>query len=158
MWAPSPRSVEPPCPDIKIDRVHLPSVEYYRFLYESVGRQYHWVDRLLLSDEELGNLIHDDRVEIYVLQVAGDPAGYAELDRRTEDEIELAYFGLFSEYTGKGLGKYFLAWTVERAWSYAPKRVWVHTCDLDHPAALPSYLKAGFSIFAERMIEQVIFP
>lgn len=53
------------------------------------------------------------------------------------------------EFIGQGLGKFFLRWAIERAWGYAPRRLWLHTCSLDHPAALPNYLKAGFAVFKE---------
>jgi GNAT superfamily N-acetyltransferase len=69
-------------------------------------------------------------------------AGFAELDRRNNDEIELVQFGLMPKFLGQGLGKYFLQWTIDKAWSYQPKRFWLRTCTLDHPA--PNYLKSGF--------------
>jgi GNAT superfamily N-acetyltransferase len=150
------RPVGPLPPASEIDRLHAPSVDDYRFLYNSVGREYNWIDRNLLPDEQLRRIIQDAQVEIYVLKVAGQPAGYAELDCRKPDEIELAYFGLFPPYLGKGLGKYFLGWTVDRAWVRNPKRVWVHTCDLDHEAALPLYQKAGFAVYDVKLIEQLV--
>ena len=67
-----------------------------------------------------------------------------------------AYFGLFPAFIGKGLGKYLLAWALDRAWSFNPRRVWVHTCDLDHPAALPNYLRAGFTVYDETVVEQIV--
>jgi len=75
------------------------------------------------------------------------PAGYAELDRRQPLEVELAYFGLMPEFIGRGLGGFMLNWTVHRAWSSEPRRVWLHTCTLDHPQALAVYQKAGFEIY-----------
>jgi len=104
---------------------------------------------LKLSDAELTAILQDPRVEIHVLYADGVPAGFAELDRRVEGEIEIKQFGLMPEFLGQGLGKYFLQWTLERAWSYKPTRVWLHTCNLDHPAALPMYLTAGFEIYQE---------
>jgi GNAT superfamily N-acetyltransferase len=101
-------------------------------------------------------VVQHPAVEIYQLSVRGQPAGYSELDRRVDQETELAYFGLFPEFIGLGLGRYLLAWTLNRAWSYAPRRVWVHTCDLDHPAALPTYLSAGFEIYRSEIIEQPV--
>jgi len=86
--------------------------------------------------------------------VDGVPAGIAELDRRTEGEIELVQFGLIRDFIGQGLGKYFLQWTIDKAWSYSPKRFWLHTDTKDHPAALPNYLKAGFAIYKEEVKEQ----
>jgi GNAT superfamily N-acetyltransferase len=107
-----------------------------------------------MPDDELRAMIQDERVEIFVLSIGQQPAGYAEIDRRQAGEIELAYFGLFPHAIGIGLGKYLLNWILRTAWSYRPRRVWVHTCDLDHPAALPNYLKAGFHVYDETVVEQ----
>jgi GNAT superfamily N-acetyltransferase len=156
MHAPPGIAAAAPIPGVAVKRVEKPSVEYYRFLYNSVGGAYHWVDRNRMPDEELRRIIEDERVEIHLLTVEGKPAGYAELDRREEGQIELAYFGLFPDFVGKGLGKFFLNWAVAKAWSHHPRRVWVHTCDLDHPAALPNYLKAGFVVYDEKMIQQIV--
>jgi GNAT superfamily N-acetyltransferase len=153
---PAGRNTPAPMEGIEIVRVEKPAIAFYRSLYDAVGRDWNWVDRKLLSDEDLGRIVHDDRVEIYVLYVDRAPAGYAELDRREDHQIELAYFGIIPELTGKGLGRYFLDWTVRRAWSYHPKRLWLHTCELDHEAALPMYLSAGFEVIDERTINQVI--
>lgn len=149
-------NTRPPMPGIEVTRMEKPTIALYRFLYNSVGRDWSWVDRDLMSDEQLSEIIHDDRVEIYVLSVHGAPAGYAELDRRVEGEIELAYFGLLPGFIGRGLGRYLLHWTLGQAWSHQPERVWLHTCELDHPAALPMYRKAGFEVFDERVVDQEV--
>ena len=81
----------------------------------------------------------------------GVPAGFAELNRGTEGEIELVNFGLMPQFIGQGLGRYFLRWAIDKAWSYQPRRFWLHTCTKDHPAALPNYLKAGFAIYKEQV-------
>ena len=141
---------------VHVVRVEKPSTEFYRTLYEEVGRDWTWVNRRLMSDDALREIIHDDRVEIYVLHVDAAPAGFAELDRRTDGQIELAYFGLLPEFIGKGLGKHFLNRIIQKAWTYAPRRIWVHTCVLDHRAALPMYLGAGFEIFDEKLVDQVM--
>jgi GNAT superfamily N-acetyltransferase len=154
MRAPSERQVTPPATDIRIQRACGLSVEQYRELYRGVGAAYHWTDRIRMPDALLRGIIEDDRVEIYVLYVADRPAGYAELDRRVGGEVELSYFGLFPAFVGRGLGAYFLSWALAQAWSYGPRRVWVHTCDLDHPAALPLYLRAGFVAYDQRTVEQ----
>lgn len=156
MRSPTAVEFEPPEDGIDIVRLRQPTVEVYRRLYSSVGRDYHWVDRLLLSDVDLAGVICNEGVEIYVLLVGDETAGYVELDRRTSGEIELAYFGLVPQFVGRGLGKYFLNWTLQQAWSHRPERVWVHTCDLDHPAALPNYLKAGFHQYDERIVQQAV--
>jgi len=156
MFQPPENEVAPPRAELQLQRVKSPSNEFYRYLYKSVGAAFCWVDRLLTPDEQLQAILCDERIEVFVLHVAGEPAGYAELDRRQADEIELAYFGLFPSFLGQGLGKYFLNWTLRTAWSSCPTRVWVHTCDLDHPAALATYLKAGFRIYDEKVIEQFV--
>lgn len=140
---------------VSVVRVPSCTVRYYRFLYDAVGRRWHWVDRKKLSDRALADIIQDDRVEIFVLQVEGVPAGYAELDLRQPPEIEIAYFGLMPEFFGRGLGRWFLSWVVSEAFERQPSRVWLHTCDLDHPAALSNYEKAGFVAYrTERIVQE----
>ena len=130
---------------IALMRAERPEVDFYRYLYNAVGGSWLWYERNQLSDQDLAAIVHDEQVEICVLYYNGAPAGYAELDFRQEGEVELAYFGLIPEYFGLGLGGYMLDWAVDTAWSREPRRVWVHTCTLDHPAALPIYQKAGFT-------------
>ncbi|MDX1710024.1 MAG: GNAT family acetyltransferase [Rhodovibrionaceae bacterium] len=125
-------------------RAKKPPVRFYRYLYDSVGEAWLWMDRRKLSDRELTKIIHDDRVEIYVAYADGVPAGFAEIDRRTEGVVELAYFGMMPEFIGKRLGHYLLAWAVDAAWRSHPQKVTVNTCTLDHPKALPLYQKVGF--------------
>ncbi|MEW6281673.1 MAG: GNAT family N-acetyltransferase [Candidatus Eremiobacterota bacterium] len=126
-------------------RSEEPTASFYRFLYHTVGEPWHWLDRRQLSDDELLSRLAD--AELYVLYDRGTPAGYSELVPRGP-EVKLEYFGLMPEFVGRGLGGWFLEWTVRRAWNReAVSRVWVHTCTLDHPAALPLYRKVGFQIY-----------
>ncbi len=148
------RLVPAPRAGVAVIHAKKPTVSYYRYLYDAVGRKWHWLSRKKLSDPELAALLEDPRNEVHVVHVDGVPAGFAELDRRQRDDIELVQFGLMPEFIGQGLGKHFLQWTVDRAWSYGPKRFWLHTCTLDHPAAVPNYLKAGFSIFREEVVQR----
>jgi GNAT superfamily N-acetyltransferase len=154
MFAQPQRTVPPPREGLVVVHAKRPTVAYYRFLYDTVGRDYDWTSRKKLSDAELAALLHDSRLEVYVLMADGVPAGFAELDRRIEGEIELVQFGLMPEVIGQGLGKHFLQWTIDKAWSFSPKRFWLHTCTKDHPAALPNYLKAGFEIYKEGINEK----
>jgi GNAT superfamily N-acetyltransferase len=131
-------------------RAEAPTLSFYRYLYDAVGRPWAWVDRKRLSDDELAAIIQDPAVEIYVLYMAGVPAGYAELDLRDRPEIELAYMGLMPEAIGKGLGPYLLDWVIRRAWEESPSRLWVHTCTLDHPKALALYQRFGFKPYMQR--------
>jgi GNAT superfamily N-acetyltransferase len=74
----------------------------------------------------------------------GGPAGYFELREHDDASVEIAYFGLLPDFIGRGWGKYLLTRAVQIAWDLGATRVWLHTCTLDHPAALPNYLKRGF--------------
>jgi GNAT superfamily N-acetyltransferase len=133
-------------------RAAQPTVSFYRYLYDTVGEPWLWGDRRRLAPEELLAVIRDPAVEIFVLYVAGVPAGYVELDRRQPPDVEIAYFGLLPEFIGRGLGRLLLAWAVDRAWSSRPARVWLHTCTLDHPRALSVYQRGGFSIYRRETI------
>src|SRR5262249_38262040 len=110
--------------------------------------------RRKMPDAALAALLNDPRNELHVLHVDAAPAGFAELDRRQGNDIELVQFGLMPAFIGQGLGKWFLQWTIDKASSYAPTRFWLHTCTLDHPVALPNYLKAGFRLFKEETIRR----
>jgi len=149
MFARPATVVREPRDGLAVVHVPKPTTRYYRYLYDSIGGAYHWSSRKKLSDAELSAILHDPRVEVHVLTVEGEPAGLAELDRRIPDDIEIVQFGLMPEFIGQGLGKYFLSWAVQRAWSYKPRRLWLHTCTLDHPNALPNYIKGGFTVFKE---------
>jgi GNAT superfamily N-acetyltransferase len=154
MFARPDRVVPVPREMLAVVHAKKPTIAYYRFLYDAVGRDYDWTSRKKLSDAELAVLLHDPGLEIHVLMIDGVPAGFAELDRRNEGEIELVQFGLMPEFIGQGLGRSFLQWTIEKAWSYSPRRFWLHTCTKDHPAALPNYVKAGFAIYKEEVKDQ----
>jgi GNAT superfamily N-acetyltransferase len=147
------RDIPAPAEGVTVIHARKPTIAWYRFLYDAVGRDWDWTSRKKLSDADLARIIHDPRDEVHVLFVDGVPAGFAELDRRTPGEIELVQFGLVPEFIGRGLGRFFLQWTVDKAWSYSPNRFWLHTCTRDHPAAIPNYLKAGFTIYKEETKE-----
>lgn len=142
---------DPPIPaprdGLAIVRAVRPTASFYRYLYNTVGEPWLWGDRRKLDDDALREITQDPAVEIFVLWVEGVPAGYAELDGRIAGEIELAYFGLLPEFIGHKLGPYLLSFAVRTAWERGPRRVWVHTCTLDHPGALAMYERAGFRVF-----------
>lgn len=125
-------------------------VRFFRYLYAGVGDPWFWYYRRYLDDAEIAAIIHDPRVEIYVLYIDGSPAGYVEIDRRIEGEVTINHLGLMMEFIGKGLGPYLLAFAIDAAWQSDPKRVLIETCTLDHPSALPLYQKAGFHPIGQR--------
>lgn len=142
--SPKRMPVTPTGHKVALMRAEQPTAHFYRYLYDTVGEAWLWWERRTKDDAALIEIIQDPMVEIYVLYAEGVPAGFAELDRRVEDEIELAYFGLLPEFIGRGLGRYFMTWTVDAAWRHEPDRLWVHTCNFDHPGALSVYQRAGF--------------
>ncbi|RPI90353.1 MAG: GNAT family N-acetyltransferase [Planctomycetaceae bacterium] len=132
---------------LQVMRASPPRVTYYRFLYDAVGRDWNWIGRKSLGDDELRAVISDPANELFVLYDRGSPVGFAELDLRITGEIELKYFGLFPDSIGRGWGRVFLASVLWTAWQRQPRRVWLHTCTEDHPRALDFYLRAGFVIY-----------
>jgi GNAT superfamily N-acetyltransferase len=154
MLAPPQHAVARPRDGLVFLHALRPTVAYYRFFYDAVGEQWHWSSRKKMTDVEIAAILNDPRVEMHVMYCDGVPAGFAELDRRSDGEIELVQFGLLPDFIGKGLGKYFLHWTLEKIWGYQPRRAWLHTCTLDHPAALPNYLKAGFVVYKEETAQR----
>lgn len=157
--APARRLAMQPPPNMKLAllRAEAPTVAFYRFLYNTVGEPWFWIDRRLMDDATLEAIITDPLVEIYVLYVDGAPAGYVELDRRPAPDINIAYMGLMPHAIGRGLGRYLLNWAVDAAWRYAPRKLTVDTCTLDHPRALATYQQAGF-VAVRQVAKQIDDP
>lgn len=140
----------------RVDRMRDCAPEFWRFLYAEVGREYHWVDRLPWSMDDIRTYIADPAVTVWLFSVSDSPAGYFELHQDLDLNVELVYFGLLRHFHGRGLGGHFLSEAVKHAWDLGATRVWVHTNTLDHPAALPNYLKRGFKIFkTEEYLQEV---
>ncbi len=136
---------------LSIIRANPPTISFYRFLYNSVGSDWLWYERNGMPDEQLAAVIERPETEIYVLYFQGTPAGFVEFDHAAAEETEIAYFGLIPEFIGRGLGLYFLRWAVETAWIKEIDRLWVHTCNFDHPNAIAIYQRAGFSPYAQEV-------
>lgn len=119
--------------------------------YRSVGGPWHWVDRAPWSREQWGAWA--DRPELHLVTCWAGPAlaGYYELEQQADGAVEIAYFGLTARAVGHGVGGWLLGCALEHAWRLpATQRVWVHTCTLDSPAALPNYRSRGMRVFAEQ--------
>lgn len=130
-------------PDVRLEVIANCPWHFYRYLYTEVGRPYHWRDRLSWSEQEFRAWLAGPSA-IWLLSVGGAPAGFFELRRQGDGSVEIAYFGVLTEHQGRGLGKFLLVRAVEEGWRSGANRVWLHTCTLDHPGALPNYLKRGF--------------
>jgi GNAT superfamily N-acetyltransferase len=137
--------IDVPLSTLQLRRVAAPTAEQYRALFRRVGSPWLWFSRLAMADDELEAIIRHPRVALFEVAAVEAVAGMLELDFRTEGECELAFVGLVPSLSGQGHGKWLLAEAVTRAWAgEGVSRVHVHTCTLDHPAALAAYRRAGF--------------
>jgi GNAT superfamily N-acetyltransferase len=153
---PKPRPL--PASPLRMVRWKEPQVEAYRILFRRVGAPWLWFSRLLLDDAALAAIICDPGVEISaVVDRAGIEIGLLELDFRTAGECEIAFFGLVPELAGKGHGGWLMTQALMLGWRKHVTRMWVHTCTLDHPAALEFYRRHGFVPYA-RAIESFADP
>jgi ribosomal protein S18 acetylase RimI-like enzyme len=137
-----------PLPPGHVVRRDACTAELYRELYEGVGERYHWRDRRLWSDEQLREHLSKPTIQVWVLWQGESARGFFELARHDDGSVEIAYFGLMPMGIGQGLGRALLTRAVDVSWSLEPRptRVWLHTCTLDHPAALANYLARGFKV------------
>jgi GNAT superfamily N-acetyltransferase len=140
-----PRPAPPGAEEPRLERPC--AVPFYRALYRDVGRDFLWRDRDAWTNQELATWLDRSDVEVWVLRSQERIAGYAELVRHPDASVEVAYFGLMEWARGAGLGGWLLTRSVERAWTMGAARVWLHTCTLDGPAALPNYVARGFRAY-----------
>ncbi len=124
----------------------------YRTLYRRIGEPWLWFSRLAMSDEELTGILDHPEVEAYALHDGRGDIGLLELDFRPEGEAELAFLGLVPGAVGKGAGRFLVNEAIRRAFARPINRFFVHTCSLDHPAALAFYMRTGFTPY-RRAIE-----
>ncbi|WP_420547459.1 GNAT family acetyltransferase [Curvivirga sp.] len=139
---------------VTLIKLHDCTVNFYRYLYNSIGEKWLWWEKRLSEDSEIEQIVTRETTDQYLLSVGGIPAGWVQLDNLGNHEdrgqtMEIGYFGLFPDFIGKGLGPYLLDFAVRTAWDHPskPVRVQLNTCTLDHPSALPTYQKAGFSVY-----------
>ncbi|HKQ60643.1 MAG TPA: GNAT family N-acetyltransferase [Candidatus Polarisedimenticolaceae bacterium] len=138
-----------PATGLSVLRAGTPCPELNRFLYTGVGGDWYWIDRLSWSHERWMEWLGREEVETWVGYREGNPVGYFELERQAAGDLELAYFGLLPQFIGRGLGGPLLTRAIERGFEAGARRVWVHTCSLDHPAARNNYLARGFRLYRE---------
>ncbi len=148
-------AAKPPTVPVTVTRAELVSPELNRYLYSAVGGDWFWIDRLGWTWSQWSEWLDRPGVETWVAYAQGTPCGYFELDGSGDGDVELAYFGLMSSFVGKGIGGHLLTVALREAWALAERwpgktatrRVTVHTCTTDGPAALKNYQARGFRLF-----------
>ncbi|WNO53219.1 GNAT family N-acetyltransferase [Stakelama saccharophila] len=144
---------EPPPSPLSLVRWPAPGLTRYRDLFRRVGGPWLWYSRLAMADADLARILENPDVQVHAVRDAdadGD-VGMLELDFREPDSCELSYVGLVPGRTGKGHGRWLMAHALRLAWRPGVRRVWVHTCTLDHPGALRFYRRSGFRPFKRTM-------
>jgi GNAT superfamily N-acetyltransferase len=129
---------------LTLRQAEIPLPALNRFFYAEVGRDWQWTDRLGWSLDQWREYAEQPGLQTWVGYLRGTPYGYFELDTSNPRDVQLAYFGLLPEFVGRGLGGYLLSESIRLAFAQGAERYWVHTCTLDHPGALPNYVKRGF--------------
>ncbi|MEU3981024.1 GNAT family N-acetyltransferase [Streptomyces sp. NPDC026672] len=156
------RSATEPGGDVRIVRAEVPSPEFSRFLYASVGGDIRWTDRLGWSHARWRERLERPGVETWVAYDRGTPAGYVELEPQDGGAVEIVYFGLLPAFRGRRIGGHLLAYGTARAWDLAErwpelaptKRVWLHTCSKDGEHAMDNYRRRGFTLFDTKVEEE----
>jgi GNAT superfamily N-acetyltransferase len=148
MTDPSELRPAEPVAGLSVERIDPPDPGLSARMYDAVGGPWQWTDRLGWDVERWRAHLEREQVETWLGRLDGEPAGYAELVR-DGDEVEIASFGLLPGFPGRGLGGALLAAVTGDAWERGARRVWLHTCSLDSPAALPSYERRGFRRYHE---------
>lgn len=141
-----PNWIDAADPDTSIQLVLRPEISLpdYRRLFREIGENWLWTSRLLMSDDALSGIIHSASTDIYLIQLDGEIAGLSELKQINPTTVEIAFFGLKPEFTGRRLGRDIMALTLRNAWRESTRKVCLQTCNFDHPAALGFYQKCGF--------------
>ena len=140
--------------DFFIELLEPDNFQLNKFFYKNIGKKHHWVDRLVWSDQQWIKYVSDKKVKTYILKKNNDLAGFFEtITHNDKNEVEIAYLGLLEEYQNKNLGSFLLTTAIKKSFLEEPRRVWVHTCTLDHKNALKNYIARGMKIFKTETIK-----
>ena len=145
--------VEKPKNNSEVHLIDPPDFQINKFFYKEIGKNHRWTDRLVWNDKIWINYLTSNRVSTYIIKKDKDLVGYFEkIFHKDKLECEIAYLGILEEYLGKKIGKYLLSEAIKRSFENGSKRVWVHTCSLDHKHALSNYLSRGMRVFQTETI------
>tara|TARA_B100000676_G_C17852705_1_gene719024 strand:- start:406 stop:909 length:504 start_codon:yes stop_codon:yes gene_type:complete len=147
------RETEKPCEHYSLNLIDPINFQLNKFFYKNIGKNHKWIDRLVWSEEKWIKYLSNEKVKTYILKYKNDLAGFFELIiHRDNLEVEIAYFGLLEEYQNKKLGSYLLSEAIKKSFEFNIKRIWLHTCSLDHKNALNNYISRGMKIFKTEKI------
>ena len=139
--------------DPSLEKVEPADFQLNKFFYKNIGKDHRWVDRLVWTDKQWTEYVSDKKVKTYIIKKSNDLAGYFELIfHDDQNEVEIAYLGLLTEYQNQKLGSYLLSSAIKESFSKKTNRVWVHTCSLDHKNALNNYISRGMKVFKKESI------
>ena len=142
-----------PNKDCSLNLLEPINFQLNKFFYKNIGKKHKWTDRLVWTEAQWIDYVSSKKVKTYILKYQNDLAGYFELIFHNEEkEVEIAYFGLLEEFQNKKLGSYLLSQAIKKSFNNKVKRVWVHTCSLDHKNALKNYIARGMKIFKSETI------
>ena len=142
-----------PSDDFSLNLIDPINFQLNKFFYKNIGKNHKWVDRLIWSEQQWIDYTNNEKVKSYVLKFNDDLVGFFELIFYNEKkEVEIAYFGILEEYQNKKLGSYLLSEAIKKSFKKNVKRVWVHTCSLDHKNALNNYISRGMKIFKTEIL------
>ena len=142
-----------PAINLNLNKIDPPDFQLNKFFYKEIGKKHRWIDRLMWSDRNWSDYLNSSNVKTYVLKENEDLIGFFEqIFYKDKLECEIAYFGILEEYIGKKFGGYLLSEAIKKSFYTGSKRVWVHTCCLDHKHALKNYLSRGMKIYKSEII------
>ena len=137
-----------PLENLHLEKVLPADFQLNKFFYKEIGKKHRWIDRLIWSDKNWTDYLNTLGVVTYILKSKEDLVGYFEQNiYMKKNECEIAYFGILEEYIGKKIGAYLLSEAIKKSFETGSKRIWVHTCSLDHKHALDNYLSRGMKVF-----------
>ena len=147
------KKVDSPDQKLLLEKVNPPNIEINKFFYKNIGKNHRWIDRLVWDNLKWTSYLNNKNVHTYVLKLDNELVGYFEVifDQSTNSS-EIAYFGILENYIEKKFGGFMLSEAIKKCFELYSKRVWVHTCTLDHKNALKNYINRGMKIFREETI------
>ena len=144
-----------PSEDYSLNLIDPINFQLNKFFYKNIGKKHKWIDRLIWNEQQWIDYVSSKKVKTYVLKNKDDLVGFFELIFHFEKkEVEIAYFGILEEYQNKKLGSFLLSEAIKLGFQSDVKRVWVHTCSLDHPNAILNYKSRGMQVFKNEILKR----